>query len=304
MRRAQGSFGSAGSSRSLRRTATAVGVGSTAAVARLAENQSLPQRLDTPTREEVKDSIASMACCFCRTTKTFRSLSGHWAKAHGIDVQWVRDYIGVAKDTSFISDETKAIFRERGLRLYDPAKLRQRGGKGSRKLSLFGIAVQRAKLAAIPDKEGQRRRASQASAAKSTKSNTCIICGKTFTRKHAARLKTCSTLCDRERRRRGLRLRIAQGLAAGWVRPATPKDCKNCGKTFYGHRLTCSSECASTIHRNVARARVAHWQLVQRLGRQKRANRPTRYCDQCERVALAKGLCGKHYQASRVRAVS
>ena len=289
----EGGFGSAGAgNRSLRRTATAAGVGTTHAVANL-QRKHIPQgRLDNPPTEDIRRSITSQQCCFCDDVRTFKSLSLHWSRGHGIDLQEIRDILGVHKAYGFVSDDLSRKMSERARRLYDPEKLKPKGGKGSRSLSKFGVQSQRKKLELIPeeDRAAQRRRAAVVVAERYTKSNVCIICGQVFRFKGAAQVTVCSPECNEVRRQKHAPHEFPMNRKM--------KPCKWCGKEIWGHRVTCSDECAKASFSNFAKGRVAHITLMLELSAQARAARPPRYCeaDGCGRPYLSRGLCGKHYQ--------
>lgn len=106
----------------------------------------------TPTVEALQQSIQDFRCAWCgrdsnRDGTPLKSLSAHWAKSHGISVQWVRDYLCLPKTASFVTQEVSAACAERSKARYDPDKLRCKGG--ARELSRFGIEAQRRKLAGI-----------------------------------------------------------------------------------------------------------------------------------------------------------
>jgi hypothetical protein len=201
----QGSFGSAGASRSLRKTATAAGSGHTATVMALKPN-TLPVQMDEPSVEDMWRSIKLMQCCWCNDTRTFQSLSMHWTRSHGMDLQSIRDRLQVPKNYSFISDALKSVFTTRGKNFYNPDKLKCIGG--SKVMSEYGKATNLAKLAAIPsDQREEARLRGVQIAVKNREAITrqyeldhpCIICGVIFTRitYHAT---TCSKTCNEVRR--------------------------------------------------------------------------------------------------------
>lgn len=192
------------SSRSLRKTATRAGVGSTFAVNGLALiKRARPARLDMPTAEVLRLSIDGMYCCFCSDRRTFKALSAHWSKAHDIDLQEVRDVLGVPRGYSFISEALRVRFSERSRRHYDPKRLRNRGGP--RKLSAYGRRVNKAKLtafrAAHPEQAADAlRRARQTNSDRAAAfARKCIECGGRTPRN---RNKYCSIKCRDVARRR------------------------------------------------------------------------------------------------------
>lgn len=301
--RVQGSFGSAGSSRSLRRTATAVGVGQTATVMALrSPRRSPPARLDEPSVEEIRGAIRTQQCCWCKDSRTFRALSQHLTRGHGIDLQEIRDRLGLRKRTSFISEATRELYSARGRFYYDPESLK--ATSGPHRLSAYGIEANRAKLEKMWGHQGahgsiaqsQRLAASHANAEKHRKTNLCSICGKPFQRKRAMQVTVCSKQCNEIRRKR--RAPTSQPLQWRW------KSCASCGKQFHGHRLTCSLECRYANNSAQARARSEHWNKVRALARAWARAQPLRVCETkgCGKRYLAKGLCNMHYQ--RIRALA
>ena len=249
--RAQGSFGSAGSSRSLRKTATRAGVGHTATVVALKDaRRSPPARLDEPAVDEIRRAIRTQQCCWCNDTRTFRSLSQHLSKGHGIDLQDIRDRLQVRKRTPFSSEELRAVQAERGRQLYDPQKLHSIPG-APRRMSSYGIRSNVAKLQAYADQIGpdgviaMRRAASQKRVANCLliplPTNVCVICGQIFERKNAKWFKTCSPQCRLARRVQSAKALIASGRSN--VGKLRWKPCVWCGKQIHGPQLTCSLEC-------------------------------------------------------------
>ena len=296
----QGGFGSAGAgNRSLRRTATAVGVGQTATVSGL-RRYTLQARMDEPSVEDLWRSIRTQQCCYCTDNRTFRVLSQHWTRGHGIDLQDIRDRLEVPKNYSFISAETSEIHRARAKRLYNPEKLHNPNDR-PRVLSKFGMAAQRAKCEAIPE-AGRiriREKASRASAKASRarvdayqKTHPCIICGRVYKRKYTGKTTVCSKACNEERRR--------QKAPHEFPMNRKMKPCKGCGKTIWGNRNTCSGECQYLVRSNHAKSRKGHMANMKAAQAAKWAAYE-RFCeiDGCENKYRASGMCGPHYQGSR-----
>lgn len=321
-----GRFGAAGSSRSLRHTMSGNGrVRTTAAV--IAQHEIATEmpaaRLDDPPVEELRRYIDALQCWWCGDGRVFKSLSGHWVRAHGIELQSVRDLLGVPKHQSFISDNVRDAFAARGRRLYDSERLKPAGNP--RQLSEYGRKVNRRKLhdaqaltveryealgytASSPEQAVQHYGSLQ-SAAKRSKKHPCVVCGKTIPKGKAM---TCCPVCEHEqRRRKALALLAVPGeyerrmiLFAKAAKIAhernrgkrKERDCKQCGGRFKPSVLTkskfCSPECLGQA--NLAtRARAAATT---------RSNHGSPICvqDGCGESRLARGLCSRHYQQARI----
>lgn len=139
-----GGFGSAGAgNRSGRRISTRAGISSSPKERdRRKEKASRNVSLnDNPPKDEFLRYMEAGQCWWCKDGRIFKSLSVHWRKAHGINPQWVRDYLLLPKKHSFISEGTKRLYSERGKRNYDPDKLKYVGG--TKELSKFGILAQK-----------------------------------------------------------------------------------------------------------------------------------------------------------------
>jgi hypothetical protein len=286
-----GGYGSAGDgARSARRTSTGAGVGGTALVADLAiGRQPLPVVHD-PTDEEIRRGIADQQCPWCDDSRTFRALSIHLSKGHGINLVELRDRLVLPKASVMVSRETHDRRVEISRAQYDPSKLVTKGGP--RALSAFGRASQKEKgRAAKFSQYGERGR----------KTRACVICEGEFTSRDRPRARTCSPSCEGE-----FRSRKSKGRPNTWTLKGHPNDwarvyktCKWCGGRFWGHRLTCSDECAALNRSATARARVDH-----RLDKAREAHlanlraRPSVLCsvEGCARSAICKGLCRKDYQ--------
>ena len=302
-----GSYGSAGDgARVLRHTATAAGVGTTATVIGL-KPMALPVRLDRPTDEELWSAIEAQQCCFCNDLRTFKSLSLHWVSGHGIDLQDIRDQLQLPKGYGFVSEATRQKNSEHGKRMYDPMRLRQKGGQ--RVLTEYGRRIQREKLQAMGDTEYREKVRLQAQLANTARgerikreyehANPCVICGAIFERitYHAT---TCSKACNETRRKR--RARIGP-------RPERQlkKSCAYCGIVFQGRGSTdyCSLECgrqgASVAARNRTDHRAVMMEAKKAADDERRRLRRPSYCSvlECPAIVKAKGFCGRHYQQAR-----
>ena len=250
-----GGFGSAGSSRSLRKTATGAGVGHTFAVLQLMGTKKVPPVVnESPTVKELRQSLRTNQCCFCLSTKTYKSLSLHWSMGHGIDLQEIRDVLEVRKKTSFISDDLRDVFSRRGKRLYNPDRLRNKGRP--RELTAYGVKIQRAKL--------QIARTVQTVSGRRHIPRICAICGDTFYAPNGKVLKSCKKKACQF----ATRSKAHKGRVNTWSNPPhkPPRDRQcHCGKTFnprrdFGSsgRLTCSQGCLTRSLVLAAKARVSH----------------------------------------------
>lgn len=102
-------FGSAGSSRSLRRTASAVGVGQTAAERERRATFPEPGRLGEPTKEEILAGAEAGCCAWCTDGRTFRNIALHWERGHGFDVHELRERLVLPKQYRFASQEYRQL---------------------------------------------------------------------------------------------------------------------------------------------------------------------------------------------------
>lgn len=143
--------------------------------------QKPPNRVIEPSVDQLKRAIASNQCCYCIDPRTFKSLSAHWIMAHGLNLQDIRDQLGVPKKTAFISDELRAQFIERGKRLYEPKNLHPKGQ--ARHLSKYGVETNRRKLV--------KARAAMVRLGKRDIPRTCEVCGGIFYNPQGNRLKSC-----------------------------------------------------------------------------------------------------------------
>ena len=144
----QGGFASAGAgNRTGRRIHTRFGVSTTAKERnRRVEKVAREVNISDPPKEEFMKYVEVGQCWWCDDGRTFESLSQHWVKAHGIDLQWLKDYLVLPKKYAFISDGLRAGFSERQKLLYDPTKINyMEGVRKKRKLSRFGCIAQQKK---------------------------------------------------------------------------------------------------------------------------------------------------------------
>lgn len=292
----------ASGARSLRKTGTRAGVGTTPGVVDMViESGTLPAMLGDPAVDDIFRAIEDGHCLWCGDSRVFSSLSGHWTRGHGFVLQEIRDLLKVPKQYAFISDELRAVQSANGKRHYDSEKLRQRPGQ-RRELSAVGLDSQRAnwrKWHTAPEFDEARREANRKSGETRIKSNICVICDETFRFKGAIRRVTCSRECDSERRRRGALSRMGE--------PNNPagrkkwKECAECGAQMSGVRVTCSSACEAVRRSAFAASRTDHIALMRERMAEELAARPPRFCDVdgCGGSYRAKGLCGMHYQRSR-----
>jgi hypothetical protein len=259
-------FGRAGSSRSLRKTSTAAGFGHTATVDEMGRQNY--NELPEPSVEDIWRSIETGQCCFCDSPKTYVHISQHWSRLDGVDLQQVRDKLQVPKHFPLISKEHSKTLSDRSKRTFPKVAKKLWAGRHKQKgqvrvFSEYGKAVNRAKLASIPEnqKAVNSKKGGAVVAKKYRKSNKCIICGKAFMnyngveRRHevggrqqlvgARKFKTCSTKCDSERRRRGWHERNPEGRES----EKRYRNCPVCSKRFWHPtgRKSCSIECEGVM---------------------------------------------------------
>ncbi len=210
---AEGGFGSAGAgNRSMRRTMTRAGTASGVQLAALKDSRVRPATLAEPTAEQLRPTIKGQVCWWCDDDRIFVALSGHWVAAHGIDLQWVRDLLGVRKKTPFISPELSRQFAERSRRLHDPEKLSYRGGP--KELSAYGLAAQAKRHDTYRERIGEkeyRRRLLKMAQRPRVRPEFCTVEG--CDRPHAAR-----DLCAKH-------YQIARATAT-WVKRCTVEGCE------------------------------------------------------------------------------
>ncbi len=262
---------------------------------------------DSPPKDELMRYIEAGRCWWCNDGRIFRSLSGHWRKAHGIDAQWVRDYLGLSKKVSFIGPDLRERFAERGRERYDPDKLS--GAKGTQKTATTCFREsQRRKSLAQAQSDGyqdlMRERSARAHRVLLEKAiekrktvYPCVICGRPVEWKMGKnRPKTCSLECDRERRARASKKFSAEH------RPPRVKKCAVCGRDYTSHhRKTCSPECTHILRSQEAKTNIWKLNLATEARLEKLRNRPRPVCAEegCGRPAICKGLCSMHYQRRR-----
>ena len=146
-----GHFGSAGSSRSLRRTATAVAAGSSTAAVQRMKPQAANAIADFATKEEMLEAVRTGQCYLCDSPQTYRSMGQHWIHSHGINLAELRDELMLPKRFPLVTEETSARHRAHGLEVYPLVASQLRPKKGEKKeLGRYGRAINRAKLQAIP----------------------------------------------------------------------------------------------------------------------------------------------------------
>lgn len=143
---ATGHFGSAGSSRSLRRTATAVSAGgSTGAAWR--DKIHVLARLDEPSKTEVMEAARTGQCCFCTSPKTYKWIAHHFVRTHGINLDELRDRLVLPKSYPFASEEVRAKFSANSKRRAPEMLAAMRAGirSNSRVLNSYGRLIQKQK---------------------------------------------------------------------------------------------------------------------------------------------------------------
>jgi hypothetical protein len=291
---AVGGFGGAGSSRSLRKTMTRGGLRTTATVGKFRDSRrAKPGNIEGATPEDIRRSVITQQCPFCEDMRTFKSLSGHFVRGHGYDLQDIRDYLKVPKGYTFVSEETTQKNRERGKRLYDPEKLRQLGRP--RALSAYGIQKQREKL--------KMAHAAQVVLGTRDIPRICQICGKEYQHINT-KTNTCGKVCAGDMKSINFK-----GRAAPWAhgprKPPQERECSICGKAFnprdFGHssRKTCSDACLHVLQAIIQNQRDLTY--LRDAAIRYHAAMPARYCTVagCNGRHVANGLCGKHYQRLR-----
>ena len=303
LRRMPGSAGSAGGQGGgLRHTAAYGGVGTTPAVMKL-KKDGVDVRMDMPTRDELWYSIRNQLCCFCADTRTFQSLSQHWTRGHGINLQDIRDYLELPKGFGFISEGLAKDQSDRGKKYYVPGKMKNKGKP--RELSAFGMKSQRDKLAKLTPsfRSNVREQALKArvenNQLRTTQyeiDNPCAICGNIFTRTVTWHATVCSRDCNQQRA-------VLKARRGPMPERQAERICKNCGLPFKFNktRLTCSILCREENRSRQAVARKGHHALMKQRQLEMLQSRPKRYCsiEGCGGPFRAKGWCGKHYQQAK-----
>lgn len=227
MRRAPGSCGSA-SAKALR--TTIVGRGRVSA-ARLHDGLINRQEdvipLTMPSLEELQESLRVQVCWWCGSSQTIegkeiRSWGMHFAQAHHLDLQALRDILCVPKKHRFpLHPDTRAAFSENGKRQYDPQRLTNHGGPHV--MSAYGLRVQVKKLETarlaqreLGEERGRqglpaynftdKRRAklcevSRESGLARRRTRICVVCGEQFWRPKVAAngIVCCGEVCARVR---------------------------------------------------------------------------------------------------------
>lgn len=164
LRRAPGSCGSA-SGKALR--TTIVGR-SRVSAARLRDGRINKQEdvipLAMPSRTELEESLRVRVCWWCGTShghngKEIRMWGQHFSRGHHLDLQALRDILGVPKNYAFPmhSDTRDAFAKNATLRLKNNpvSKFTANRGQGTRNLSQYGLQAQRDKL--VTAREAQKR---------------------------------------------------------------------------------------------------------------------------------------------------
>lgn len=266
----QGGFGSAGAgNRTGRRIATRAGISTTAKERnRRQERAAHDIKFDeNPPKDILMNFIEAGRCYWCDDGRTFKSLSQHLTRAHGIDLQWLRDYLLLPKKYSFICDETKHLYAERGKMLYDPDKLKPKGEP--RKLSLYGRKAQQQKASLAHASQTQK-------AIKKRQDNPayCVVCGKEIDWPVGkSRPRTCSVECLLEIKKRN--------MEKGREVRLKPIKCPICGKEFMpsrGHQKTCGDgDCIHQLRSKIAKE-SASWKmpLVNKARSEKSKNKPAK----------------------------
>jgi len=305
--RTLGHFGSAGSSRSLRGTTLGTGVRVTTATAhRISEPRRDVGRQGDPSADELRAYCLAMQCWWCDDGRVWKSLSAHLACGHRMDLQYVRDLLGVPKHTSFIDEDLRERFVANGSRNYDPAKLRPLGNP--RQLSACGRENSRAHLKLAYQKICQKygltpqQYGSRVNAQKHANRHPCQVCGTTIPK---GRTLTCNPSCETElRHRRAVnrladpaertrqlaQLRIASQHSAMKYRGVRhERPCKRCGRIFRPARRTeFCAECLP-LAKKETRLKAATTQRA-------KGGSPTCNMGGCDSPRLARGMCGRHYQ--------
>lgn len=214
-----------------------------------------------PTVDEVKEAIRLRVCWICGRTgnrdgKPFSELVYHLVGGHGLNLNVLRDEMGVTKRFKFISDEMRSRQSERGKLNYDPVRLDGRKQRGKKHVySLAGRAVHMAKQWHIT-KDSQRMATeaarSKAISLRGMRETVCSMCGVLFRQrwvgKGHARRRTCSDTCESLRKKKSIEDRFANGWVPKKRQPLPPifKPCIVCGTVLElsgskRKRTTCGS---------------------------------------------------------------
>jgi hypothetical protein len=214
----QGGFGSAGAGNRTGRNIMTRGGMSTTPRENARRSGHPVTRPGVPIKEVLAEYIRSNRCWWCGADRTvdgrpFKSLSGHWRWAHGIDAQIVRDILLVSKRTSFITEDLKFHLSAEAKRRYDPKVLKGNHGKAHH-LSAFGVLSQQSKLGlareklkkSFTDEEFRAKFSEAVSMAQggvSLAEKECVVCKRIFIvkAKNYNRYATCGPECRSEHRR-------------------------------------------------------------------------------------------------------
>lgn len=268
MKRAAGGYGSAGEGSKVRQH-VARGKGRVSVArdrdCKIERKHVADGRLDMPTKDELAESLRDGFCWWCGRTHTdegkeISHWSLHFVKAHCLDLQKLRDILGVPKTYGFVTANLSERLSERSRRQLaehpDHAKALRRGAKrktGKRSFSKHGCRVQREKAARYRRRHPNHlkraaRKGAQMRLAKRQPIR-CAACDVLFS---PLRLKgqvtrtTCSDECANEMKRRS--------TAALMRAKRKPIVCRGCGKEFWrrGQPATCSIECARAVQSRTA----------------------------------------------------
>lgn len=99
---------------------------------------------------EAQASIGRGICPYCDDERTFRNVTIHIVKGHGIDAEGLRDEMGVPKRLAFASVETRTLNAQRATERNAIANV-SKGTPGKHRCNSYGRRIQREKsIAAGP----------------------------------------------------------------------------------------------------------------------------------------------------------
>lgn len=296
-----GHFGSAGSSRSLRKTRLGTGVVvNTSTARRLSESRNtVDSTFVEPSVDEIRAAIESQQCCWCDDPRTFLMLGQHLARIHGIDLQEIRDLLLLPKSFGFSSPETRARFQDRSRRNWPNVaeKMAETRAKvHTRDLSAYGRSVQKSRAQkAVRTRFGPTGYTPRV----------CVICGVQFRSRHKTQT------CQKAECRAAIYSRALKGRPNTWTKPGRVTaanvasrrilNCAACGKEFWSgesgaRRLTCSPECMKKNRSDKAKARDLT--AMREAQARAAASKPVRLCSvpDCGRKHHVHGYCSMHAQ--------